>query len=201
MINEFKAWEQVNIQRIFGAQHLLKNFKDFPHVIEKRRGTSLRPPGRKDLEIISGWMNKYQKRLVYPADYFTSECWPCEFLFLLERSSKCIGMAGFSQGQTPKTARMLIFIAEKQDWGRGYGSDALDGLLGILFDRNTTEKVICEVVDCNLRAKRMLSKWGFETIQCLPGEVESGSEVFGVYVMEVARKRWEKIFWEKYDCC
>jgi diamine N-acetyltransferase len=60
-----------------------------------------------------------------------------------------------------RTATLGIVIAEKEYWGRGYGSDAINALLGFAFGEMNLHRIQLSVYDFNERAMRCYEKCGF----------------------------------------
>jgi RimJ/RimL family protein N-acetyltransferase len=60
-----------------------------------------------------------------------------------------------------RNAGLGIVIAEKEYWGRGYGSDAVIALLGLAFNEMNLHRVYLHAYDFNQRAIRCYEKCGF----------------------------------------
>jgi len=59
-----------------------------------------------------------------------------------------------------RKALIGMVIGEKEDWGKGYGTDALNTILGYLFDEMNMNMVHLEVDPSNARAIRCYEKCG-----------------------------------------
>lgn len=60
-----------------------------------------------------------------------------------------------------RNAFLGIVIAEKEYWGRGYGSDAILTLLGFAFNEMNLHRIYLSVFDFNQRAIRCYENCGF----------------------------------------
>jgi RimJ/RimL family protein N-acetyltransferase len=80
-----------------------------------------------------------------------------------------------------RRAVLGIGIGEKDYWGRGYGTDAIQALLGWAFDHLNLNRVGLHVYDFNQRAIRCYEKCGFRR----EGVVRQAWYVGGQYHDEV----------------
>ena len=81
------------------------------------------------------------------------------------------------------TAEFGVLIGEKDFWGRGYGTDAVNTLLHDIFMTSDLERLLLRTLTWNIRAQRCFEKCGFYA---------SGSVVSGEYsftVMEIVRSK------------
>ncbi|MFC1918266.1 GNAT family N-acetyltransferase, partial [Chloroflexota bacterium] len=83
-------------------------------------------------------------------------------------------------------AEVGIMIGEKDYWGRGYGSEALQALVKHIFRRTKLDRLYLKTLDWNLRAQRCFAKCGF--IPC--GKMNRDSYNFAI--MELSRSQWRK---------
>jgi RimJ/RimL family protein N-acetyltransferase len=60
-----------------------------------------------------------------------------------------------------RSATLGIVIAEKEYWGRGYGSDAITALLDFAFGEMNLHRIQLSVYEFNQRAMRCYEKCGF----------------------------------------
>lgn len=81
------------------------------------------------------------------------------------------------------TAEFGVLIGEKDFWGRGYGTDAVNILLLDIFTTSDLNRLILRTLDWNIRAQKCFEKCGFSAI----GSVVSGDYSF--IVMETARQK------------
>jgi len=67
----------------------------------------------------------------------------------------------FQVDQTNGTAGVGVSIGEKDLWGQGYGTDAMNALLDFGFGELRLERIWLDVYDFNTRARRSYEKSGF----------------------------------------
>ena len=85
-------------------------------------------------------------------------------LFAIEtHDGRHIGNVGLHQlDWIHRSAEMGIVIGEKEFWGKGYGSDAVQALLGFAFDELNLHRISLKVYEDNDRAIRAYEKSGFQ---------------------------------------
>ena len=83
-------------------------------------------------------------------------------------------------------AELGIMIGDRDYWGRGYGSDAVDLLLAHLFTTTDLSRVYLHTLDWNHRARRGFAKSGFQEVRNVR---RSGMDFI---MMEVLRPDWER---------
>ena len=81
------------------------------------------------------------------------------------------------------TAELGVLIGEKDFWGRGYGTDALNILLNDIFATSDLNRLLLRTLDWNIRAQKCFEKCGFTA----SGRVVSGDYHF--IVMEIVRQK------------
>jgi RimJ/RimL family protein N-acetyltransferase len=90
-------------------------------------------------------------------------------------------------------AGLGITIGEKQLWGQGYGSDALNALVDFGFGALRLERIWLEVYDFNTRGRRSYEKCGF----ILEGTERHAAYREGRYVdvhlMSILRDEWQQL--------
>jgi RimJ/RimL family protein N-acetyltransferase len=79
------------------------------------------------------------------------------------------------------TAELGVLIGEKDFWGRGYGTDAVNLLLLDIFATSDLNRLFLRTLDWNIRAQKCFEKCGFTAT----GSVTSGDYRFTV--MEIVR--------------
>jgi len=86
-----------------------------------------------------------------------------------------------------RSAEVRICIADKEYWGRGYGTEALQILIRYAFEELGLEVLYLRVYADNLRAIRCYEKCGFEK----KGRVRFSSRGNGdLLLMILDRRRW-----------
>ncbi len=79
------------------------------------------------------------------------------FTLAIERDGRLIGMVGF--GGDPLS---LGYFLGRDDWGRGYMTEALSAFLPELFDRFPMNRIVADHFADNPASGRVLQKMGFE---------------------------------------
>ena len=105
-------------------------------------------------------------------------------------TDKPLGACGFV-GPDPihRTAEIGIFLGEKEFWGRGYGTDALNLLLDFGFNVRNFHNILLRVKAFNVRAIKSYEKAGFRVIG-VRRECDLHGETYGdtVYMDLLARE-------------
>jgi RimJ/RimL family protein N-acetyltransferase len=87
-----------------------------------------------------------------------------EKAFVLEDKEKSVYIGGcrlFHIDNSSRNAELDIVIGNKNYWGRGFGTDAIQVLLRLAFGRMNLYRVYLRVFDYNKRAIRCYEKVGF----------------------------------------
>lgn len=88
------------------------------------------------------------------------------------------------------SAELGIFIGEPEEWGKGYGTDAINALVGFAFAELRLERIWLEVWTENARARRAYEKAGFVYEATLRNDrYEAGLFTSGD-VMSILRDEW-----------
>jgi RimJ/RimL family protein N-acetyltransferase len=89
------------------------------------------------------------------------------------------------------SAELGIFIGEVDEWGKGYGTDAVKGIVDFALSELRLERVWLNVSTDNPRARRAYDKAGFvEEATLRHDRYEGGRHTTGV-VMSILRAEWE----------
>jgi RimJ/RimL family protein N-acetyltransferase len=83
-------------------------------------------------------------------------------------------------------AELGITIGDRAYWSRGYGSDAVKGMLGFLFGELELRRVYLHTLTWNDRAQQAFANAGFSPVR----EVRRGGYDF--VLMEVLREQYEQ---------
>ncbi len=86
-----------------------------------------------------------------------------------------------------------IGIGERENWGKGYGSEALRLLLRMAFLEWNLHRVSLAVLGYNERAKRSYEKVGFKVEGTLRGFVYRDGKRWDMYMMGVLREEWDAL--------
>jgi len=90
-------------------------------------------------------------------------------------------------------AWMGIGIGERENWGKGYGTEALQLLLRMAFMEWNLHRVSLAVLGYNERAKRSYEKVGFKEEGALRGFVQRDGKRWDMYMMGVLREEWDAL--------
>jgi RimJ/RimL family protein N-acetyltransferase len=136
----------------------------------------LRPFRREDLPYIQKWSNDAELRRligeVAPMSRADTEKWYRElladkdriwFAILLKKGDRMIGEAGLLRMFKPwRKTDMTIIIGEKDEWGKGYGTEAGHLLLHYAFRQLGFHRISIGVVGFNKRALKFWECLGFK---------------------------------------
>ncbi|MGD0476540.1 MAG: GNAT family protein [Nitrososphaerales archaeon] len=140
------------------------------------RRVILRPFGEDDVRHVQKWSNDAELRKltggVEPMSNAEAERFYTElrndkeriwFVIVLKDNDKVIGETGLLRVFRPwRTTDMTVIIGEKDEWGKGYGTEAGRLLLDYAFNRIGLHRVSVGVVGFNKRALRHWKNLGFE---------------------------------------
>jgi [ribosomal protein S5]-alanine N-acetyltransferase len=93
----------------------------------------------------------------------------------------------YNVDQAEGKAEVGIMIGNRQYWNQGYGMEAINALLDLVFTRTRLEKVYLTTLDWNARAQRCFQKCGFKD----GGHVTRGEHKF--LMMSLRREEWAQI--------
>jgi len=136
--------------------------------------TRLRAIEREDIPTFVRWFNDPEVRryleMYLPMSKAEEEEWfearlkdqSCRIFAIETEEGAHIGNIGLHDlDWRNRTAGLAIVIAEKEYWGRGYGSDAIITLLDFAFNEMNLHRIYLSVFDFNERAIRCYEKCGF----------------------------------------
>ena len=140
------------------------------------RRVYLRPFGRDDLPYIQKWSNDAELRKltgeIAPMSRAEAEKWYKElvadndrmwFVIVLKTVDRVIGEAGLLRMCRPwRNTDMTIIIGEKDEWRKGYGTEAGRLLLDYVFKRLGFHRVSIGVVGFNQTALKFWESLGFK---------------------------------------
>lgn len=86
-----------------------------------------------------------------------------------------------------------IGIGERKNWGKGYGTEAMNLLLKLVFQEWNLHRVSLAVLGYNARAIRSYEKAGFKTEGALRGFIQREGQRWDMYMMGILRSDWEKL--------
>lgn len=166
----------------------------------------LRPPERDDIGLFVRWFNDADTvRFLAqrgPMSTAGEERW---FEKLLERTGKdafvfviClleddrpIGTVGLHDiDHVNGNAEFGIAIGEKELWGRGYGTDALNAIVDFGFGELRLHRIALECYAYNPRGRRSYEKAGFTLEGTLRGAHFANGEHHDIWLMSLLRDEW-----------
>lgn len=86
-----------------------------------------------------------------------------------------------------------IGIGERQYWGKGYGSDAMNLILRFAFESLNLKRVSLTVFEYNERAIHSYEKVGFKREGCLRQWMQRAGQRYNLIFMGVLRSEWEEL--------
>ena len=88
------------------------------------------------------------------------------------------------------SAELGIFIGEPDEWGKGYGTDALNAVVDFGFGELRLERIWLNVWSENQRARRAYEKAGFVWEGTMRHDRYEGGRFTDGHVMSVLRDEW-----------
>ena len=177
------------------------------HIIESGR-VFLRPFEPTDAELyrrwradagpmaLAGWNDRAPLSLAQSAarmdrlatdqgkDYYT-------FMICLLSDNRPIGEVALSELDLRNgSAEVGIFIGEVDEWGKGYGTDAVSALVDFGFRELRLERIWLNVWTGNDRARRLYEKAGFVLEATLRNDRYEGGRYTSGHVMSILRDEW-----------
>lgn len=136
----------------------------------------LRPFGKDDVPYIQRWSNDAEIRKltgevapmsrVEAEKFYRELCADKErmwFVIVLKKGNRVIGEAGLLRMFKPwRCTDMTVIIGEKDEWGKGYGTEAGRLLLEFAFKQLHFHRISVGVVGLNHRALRFWEGLGFK---------------------------------------
>ena len=111
--------------------------------------------------------------------------------FAIEADAKFIGSCALFQFDTvAHTCALGITIGDKDYWGRGYGREAVNLLVGYAFEYQNIRRVYLTVNGTNERAIRAYQACGFVEEGRLRGHVWSKGGYIDLVYMGILRDEW-----------
>ena len=112
---------------------------------------------------------------------------------VLKEDDKLIGATGLEDISFPhRNAEMGIVIGNKDCWSKGYGTEALNLMMGYGFDQLNLHKIFLRVFCYNPRAIRAYEKVGFKREAVLREYAYMDGEYCDEYVMGILEDEWRE---------
>lgn len=109
-----------------------------------------------------------------------------EYNFAIEdiETKKYIGGCGIQKvNWLARVATVGIMIGDKDYWGKGYGTDAMNVLMKFIFEEMNIHKIRLSVFSFNERAKRCYEKCGFQVEGILKDEIFKEGKYYDEIIM------------------
>lgn len=167
----------------------------------------LREYRKEDIPLAQGYLNDYETRtflnpgLPYPYTLADEEKWFEKnsanndiYSFAIETlaGGQYIGGCGINElAWKSRVAEIGIFIGDKDYWGKGYGTDAMEALTRFCFEQLNMHKVRLRVHAFNERARHCYEKCGFQVEGVLREEIFSRGQYHDDIAMGLLRDEWE----------
>lgn len=120
---------------------------------------------------------------------------PGNYGFMIQRleDDRFIGMVGLWHAETPhRNAFVSIGIGERELWGKGYGTDAMNLILRYGFLELNLRRVTLDTFSNNPRAIRAYEKVGFVHEGVIRGAMKRNNQRRDFIFMGISRQDWEK---------
>ncbi len=163
----------------------------------------LRAFEKEDLEIVLGWVNDEEvtqylsDSLIYPVSRTDEVKWlesisnanhKEKVLAIETMSGKLIGSVGLTNiNWVERKAEMGIMIGEKDQWNKGYGSEAVREILRLAFEKMNLNRIYLRVFENNPRAIKVYERCGFRREGVLRHDHFRGQRYFDTIIMGILR--------------
>lgn len=104
-----------------------------------------------------------------------------------------IGSVGLWFSKKDKFALYGIEIGNKNDWGKGYGTDATKTILNYAFQKLKLHRVELNVYEYNTRAIRLYKKLGFKIEGTRRDRCFYKGKFYNEISMSMLRNEWRRI--------
>ncbi len=116
-----------------------------------------------------------------------------EFAIRTLEDNRLIGMVGLGGiDWVAGNGWIGIGIGEREYWGKGYGSDAMDLILRFAFASLNLKRVSLDVFEYNRRAFLSYCKCGFKEEGRLRQWMQRGGDRYDLIFMGILREEWEE---------
>lgn len=106
---------------------------------------------------------------------------------------KCIGIADYRDVDAVTHKAVIgLTIGDKEYWGKGFGTDAVQTLVKYLFLNLNMRKIQLDTWSGNKRAIRSYEKCGFQVEGVLREDVYVNGEYYDTVIMGLLREEWDR---------
>jgi RimJ/RimL family protein N-acetyltransferase len=114
------------------------------------------------------------------------------FVICMRDDGRPVGTIGFFDlNLVNGSVELGITIGEKELWGRGLGTDAVEVLVDFGFGELRLERIMLKVYDYNLRARRAYEKVGFTHEGMERHAAFRAGKYHDVHIMSILRDEWQ----------
>lgn len=114
------------------------------------------------------------------------------FIIQTQKENRSIGDVGlYGIDWIHRNAYLGISIGEREEWGKGYGTDAVKVILELAFSELNLHRVSLTVFGYNQRAIRSYEKAGFRMEGRQRGFLKREGERWDLIYMGILRSEWE----------
>ncbi len=167
----------------------------------------LRPLEREDAPLLVPWFNdpevtrmllRHRPMNLHDEEAFIEQLGRDEhavgLAIAVRDSDRTIGVAGLNQIDfRNRHAAFGISIGAKEEWGKGYGTQATELLVRHAFETLNLNRVWLHVYENNQRGIRAYEKAGFRKEGVLRQECYREGRYWDTIVMAILRDEWEAI--------
>lgn len=112
---------------------------------------------------------------------------------VLKDDDELIGATGLEDISLPhRNAEIGIVIGNKDCWSKGYGTEALNLIMGHGFDQLNLHKIFLSVFSFNARAIRAYEKSGFKREGVFRDHLYRNGKYHDVYYMGILENEWRE---------
>jgi RimJ/RimL family protein N-acetyltransferase len=90
------------------------------------------------------------------------------------------------------TARTVTILGDKEEWGKGFGTEAKRLVISYAFNSLNLRKLSSHVLECNIPSQRMNIKCGFKEEGCLRKQVYREGQYHDLIIFGLMKTEWEK---------
>jgi RimJ/RimL family protein N-acetyltransferase len=169
------------------------------------RNTYLRPLEREDASLIVQWLNDpevtrtlaiYRPINLQAEEEFIAKIYESESEFVLgiavQDSDGLIGVTGLHRMDFKnRHANFGIAIGDKDQWGKGYGTEVTSLMLRHAFEGLNMNRVWLHVYENNVRGIKTYERTGFRKEGLLRQERYSEGRYWDTIVMAILREEWD----------
>ena len=114
------------------------------------------------------------------------------FTIRARENDRLLGFASIRHIEwTHGTGWVHLGIGDRQDWHKGYGTEALDLLLEYAFNELNLYRLGAEIMEYNFGARRLFEKAGFLEEVCRRKALRRDGQCWNVLLCGLLREEWE----------